>query len=77
MYQGPLITAGVGYGGAATSLTSYYAEKQVRVGGKAIAVGSTAAQILSSINNAEQVLASPKSTAPSSSPLDGDYQGHV
>ena len=77
MYQGPLITAGVGYGGAATSVTSYYAEKPVRVGGKAIAVGSTAAQILSSINNAEQVLAAPKSTAPSSSPLDGDYQGHV
>ena len=77
MYQGPLITAGVGYGGAATSLTSYYAEKPVRVGGKLTATGSTAAQILQSINQVEQVLAGPKTGPPSLSPLDGDYQGHV
>jgi hypothetical protein len=77
MYQGPLISSGVGYGGVATSLTSYYAEKPVRVGGKLTCTGSTAVQILQAINQVEQVLAAPKATAPSSSPLDGDYQGHV
>ena len=77
MYQGPLITSGVGYGGAATSLTSYYAEKPVRVGGKLIATGSTAVQILQSINQVEQMAAAPNATTPSKSCLDGDFQGHV
>ena len=77
MYQGPIITAGIGYGGAATSLTSYYAEKPVRVGGKLIATGSTAAQILSAINSVEQQCAAPDGTAPSKSCLDPTFQGHV
>jgi hypothetical protein len=76
-YQGPLITTGTGYGGAATSLTSYFAEKPLRVGGKMTATGSTAVQILASINQCEALVSAPKSTAPSSSPEDPDYQGHV
>lgn len=77
MYQGPLVTAGVGYGGAATSLTSYYAEKPVRVGGKLVATGSDATQILASINQVEALVSAPNATAPSKSPEDGDFQGHV
>lgn len=73
-YVGPNIVAGVGYGGAATSTTSWWAEKAVQCGGKLTACGADTTALLAAINQVEWHVTG-KGTNQSCE--DAGYPGHV
>ncbi len=73
-YNGPMIVTGIGYGGAATSTTSWYGEKAVQCGGKLCATGSDTTVLLASINQVESGVTG---RSVSASCEDVGFVGHV